>query len=130
MPRRTRTSLRDRTGRGFSPELESFLAGDGAAFSDDQLLRELGAERYFVNVEDQLRDVEKDRYALLQEKHAERRAASQLEHFRRQAAKGGFLPQWQAYVDAGEDPAFAFTFAQQRACEASLPEPPPQARPN
>jgi hypothetical protein len=133
MPSKRKKRSKVRAGRrNFSPEFERFLAGDDSCFTDAAAWGILSSERYFADAADleSLTPAEQARYDMLLEEQRIRREAGEFAHYRRLAKQSDVLPQWQAYVDAGEDPAFAFTYAQQQACEASVPESPPQARPN
>jgi hypothetical protein len=118
MPSKRKKRSKVREGRrNFSPEFERFLSGDDTALTDATLWGLVSSERYFADAADleSLTPAEQERFDLLLEEQRLRREAGELAHYRRLAQQSKILPQWQAYVDAGEDPAFAFTYAQQQA---------------
>src|ERR1019366_6624159 len=118
MPRRLRTGKgKKSTCRNFCAEFEGFLAGDDSCFTDAAAWGLVSSERFFADAKDleSLTPAEQARYDMLLEEQRNRREAGELAHYRRLAQQSKILPQWQAYVYAGEDPAFAFTYAQQQA---------------
>ncbi|MGA3318759.1 MAG: hypothetical protein ABSC64_20260 [Candidatus Korobacteraceae bacterium] len=134
MPRRKRT-IRAKSGRKFSPELEAFLTGDNLAFSDIELENLICAERYFVgDIEASMSAQELARFTILREAHEQRLSASETAHYRKLAEENGFLERWQAFRESGESASIAFLLAQTeyfreygKACRIVIN---PEARPN
>ena len=111
MPRRKRT-IRAKSGRQFSPEMETFLSGDNSAFSDIALEGLICAESYFLgDIEASMSAGELVRFTILRDAHEHRRLVAETLHYRTLAKENGFLERWQNFRERGEAASIAFELA-------------------
>ena len=111
MPRRKRT-IRAKSGRKFSAEMEDFLGGDNAAFADIELENLICSETYFLgDIEASMSADELVRFTILREAHEHRRLVAETLHYRTLAKENGFLERWQNFRERGEAASIAFELA-------------------
>jgi len=89
--------------------MELFLSGDDSVFSDDELLRDLIARKFFAEVDHVPFDKEENmRLEKLENRYQEWRSAYDAHMYRQMAIDNSVCTRYEILIGAGNDPQSAF----------------------